>query len=63
MYISSGVPEQVDLWPTAGTPEFAALWTGVSATKSDPQVASPQMWRKFNQWPTSWVAVLPKLNG
>ena len=25
--------------------------------------SSPQMWRRLSQWPTSWVAVRPRLNG
>jgi len=44
----------------AGQPKLEVDCVGVSVTKSEPQEASPQIWRRFNQWPTSCVAVLPK---
>ena len=28
-----------------------------------PVPSSPQMWSRFSQWPISWVAVRPRLNG
>lgn len=41
----------------------SCIMSWVSPTWSVPQVASPQIWRRFIQWPTSWVAVLPLLKG
>src|SRR5215470_16122625 len=48
-----------------GTPKFGNCAFGVSATWSVPEqsLVSPQMWLRFNQCPTSCVAVRPRLNG
>ena len=49
-----------------GMPVFGPAQFGVSATKSSPEQpvpSSPQMWRRFSQWPISCVAVRPRLNG
>ena len=50
----------------SGQPTFEPPWFGVSLTLSDPRQpsrSSPQMWSRFSQWPTSWVAVRPRSKG
>src|SRR5262245_13733090 len=45
---------------------FESAWFGVSSTLSErvqPPPSSPQMCRRFNQCPTSCVAVRPMLKG
>src|SRR5215213_3286196 len=56
------------LQETLGKMGFAKLGPaalGVSATKSVPEQSSvsPQMCRRLRKWPTSCVAVRPRLNG
>jgi hypothetical protein len=64
-------PVAVRAVATANARESGALVVatsriGVSPTSSlplHPVPSSPQMWKRFSQWPISWVAVLPLSNG
>src|SRR5918999_740500 len=48
-----------------GFPVLGPAALGVSEHLSLPEQpsSSPQIWRRFSQWPTSCVAVRPRLNG